>query len=70
MGALVQLRKVDGAWGRREATTAEPFLTPPPWGMLHTDDARIAIAQTAGENNGDDRGRVRSVQPHRIGGQD
>ena len=58
MDALLHLRKKRGAGGRGEATAGETVLATPLWGMLYVDDA------------GGDRGRVRGVWPHRVGGQD
>ena len=58
MEALVHLRKKRGVGGRGEATTGESALATSLWGMLYADD------------DGGDRGRVRGVWPHRIGGQD
>ena len=41
MDALVHLRKKRGAGGRGEATTGEPVLATPFWGMLHAYDAGV-----------------------------
>ena len=67
--ALVHPRKKKRAGG--EATAGESVLATLLWGILYTDDAegRIAIARAAEEDDRGDRGRVRGVWPHRIGGQ-
>ena len=73
MDALVHLRKKMGAGGRGEATAGESALATPLRGMLYADDAGVVcleITRTAEEDDGGDRGRVRGVWPHRIGGQD
>ena len=41
MDALVHLREKKGARGRGEATTGEPVLVTPLWGMLYADDAEV-----------------------------
>ena len=68
MDALVHLRKKTG---RGEATVGESALAKPLWGMLYADDAGVlAITRAVEEDDGGDRGRVRGVWPHCIGGQD
>ena len=65
--------KKRGGWGGREATAGEPVLVTPPWGLLYAYDAGVVSKspeQLAEEEDGRDRGRVRSVWPHRIGGRD
>ena len=72
MDALVHLRKKRGAGGRGEATAGETVLATPLWGMLYADDAGV-VSQSPEKLRkmmGGDRGRVRGVWPHRIGGQD
>ena len=60
-----------GAEGWGEATAGEPALAASLWGMLYADDrSRPAIARTAEEDDGGDRGHVCDVWPHRLGGQD
>ena len=67
--ALVHPRKKKGAGGRGEATAGEPVLATPLWGMLYANDTgRLAISRAAEEDDGGDRGRVRGIWSHRIGG--
>ena len=72
LDALVHLRKKKGAGGPGEATVGESVLARPLWGMLYADDAG-GVSQSPEQLRkmmGGDRGRVRGVWPHRIGGQD
>ena len=70
MDALVHLRKKRGARGRGEATAGESVLATPLWGMLYADDAGVVSRSPEKLDDGGDRGRVRGVCSHRIGGQD
>ena len=72
MDALVHLRKKRRAGGRGEAIAGESVLATPFWGMLYADDAGV-VSQSPEQlrkHDGGDRGRVRGVCPHLIGGQD
>ena len=71
MDALVHLRKKRGAGARGEATAGESFLATPLWSMLYGDNPGVVSqSRAAEEDDGGDRGCVRGVWPHRIGGQD
>ena len=74
MDALVHLRrKKRAAGGRGGATAGESVLATPLGGILYADDAgivSISPEQLSEEDDGGERGRVRGVWPHRIGGQD
>ena len=72
MNALVHLRKKRKAGGRGGATAGEAVLATPLWGMLYADNTGV-VSQSPGKLRkmmGSDRGRVRGVWPHRIGGRD
>ena len=60
------------AGGREEANVGESALATPLWGMLYADDVGVvsAITQAVEEDDEGDRGSVRGVWPHRIGGRD
>ena len=71
--ALVHLRKKRGPGGRGEATAGETILaTDATLGhaLRCRCRGRLVINQAAEEDDGVDRGCVRGVWPHRIGGQD
>ena len=71
MDALVHPREKKRAGGWGEATAGESVLATRLWGMLYADDAEPSRnPRAAEEDNGGDRGRVRGVWSHRIGGQD
>ena len=71
MDALAHPRKKRGAGGQEEATVGETVLaTPLACFMLTMPEDRLVITRAAEEDDGGDCGRVRSVWPHRVGGQD
>ena len=62
-----------GGGGRGEATVGESALETPLRGMLYADDTGVVSQspdRAVEEDDGGDRGHVRGVWPHRIGGQD
>ena len=60
-----------GGGGREEATAREPVLATPRWGMLYADDAGNVLQspKQLRKMMGGDRGCVRGVWSHLIGGQ-
>ena len=69
MDALVHLRKKRGAGGsnRRRASPRDAALGR---ALCWRCRGRLAITRAGEEDDGGDRGRVRGVWPHRIGGRD
>ena len=69
---LVHLKnKKQGQGGSGESTAGESDLATSLWGMLYADDAEVVLQSSEAEKDDErDRGRVRGVWHHRIGGQD